>query len=146
MTDAEIIEVVTAHKEGKQIECVSKATPDLWVTCHPHWNFDKFNYRVKPNPYTHLWLQDIGDGLWQEKFWGLGRHFVLDRSDASHLKYVESTTVEPSPKSESEPRKPREWWICNSYGKTLVVFDDPLHPHSLCSSKDHIHVREVIEE
>lgn len=51
MTDQEIIEVVTAHSQGKQIQ-YSSLTGTYWVDCDdsrgPAWNFLSRRYRVKP--------------------------------------------------------------------------------------------------
>ena len=57
MTNEEIISVVQAHSEGKVIELKIKRTGDKWeITEAPVWNFDDFDYRVKPEskvrPYT----------------------------------------------------------------------------------------------
>lgn len=48
MTDEEIIAVVTAHKEGKQIQQRSKGSKDWNDTDKPNWNFYVLDYRVKP--------------------------------------------------------------------------------------------------
>lgn len=51
MTDEEIIAVVTAHKEGKTIE-FSLLGGEYWtITTFPHWDFIRYNYRVKPEPH-----------------------------------------------------------------------------------------------
>lgn len=50
MTDQEIIDIVTAHKEGKTIEYKRKGLDNIgWhVYCpNPMWDFRNFNYRVK---------------------------------------------------------------------------------------------------
>lgn len=50
MTHNEILAVVQAHKNGKQIQCKSKINSD-WRDCYdnkPHWNFQSFDYRIKP--------------------------------------------------------------------------------------------------
>lgn len=51
MTDEEIIAVVTAHKEGKTIEVTSKSKLNWEITEYPCWNFDYWDYRVKPEPH-----------------------------------------------------------------------------------------------
>lgn len=48
MTDEEIIAVVTAHKEGKQIQQRSKGAKDWNDTDKPNWNLYVLDYRVKP--------------------------------------------------------------------------------------------------
>lgn len=56
MTDQEIIEVVTAHKEGKKIQYRLKYDyPELdWLNLPVeetiYWNFIKTDYRVAPEP------------------------------------------------------------------------------------------------
>lgn len=48
MTDEEIIAVVSAHKEGKQIQQRSKGTKDWHDTDSPNWNFYVLDYRIAP--------------------------------------------------------------------------------------------------
>ena len=57
MTPDEIIAVVQAHKEGKEIELQPKGVAPMgWAyTTDPVWDFYHFNYRVKPK----LHLDDI---------------------------------------------------------------------------------------
>ena len=48
MTPKEIIDVVQAFEEGKEIEFQPKNKSYPWETINePLWNFDLFNYRVK---------------------------------------------------------------------------------------------------
>jgi hypothetical protein len=48
MTPKEIINVVQAFEEGKEIEFLGKHTNNKWKTVEtPGWNFDLFDYRVK---------------------------------------------------------------------------------------------------
>ena len=48
MTPKEIINVVQAFEEGKEIEYLGKHTNNKWRTVEtPGWNFDLFDYRVK---------------------------------------------------------------------------------------------------
>lgn len=50
MTDKEIIEVVQAHSEGKQIQFLDNHLKD-WLDCsinEPCWDFSSYDYRVKP--------------------------------------------------------------------------------------------------
>ena len=49
MTDDEIIAVVKAHKEGKEIEGRSFEDRE-WFSAIPTWNFEVCEYRVKPEP------------------------------------------------------------------------------------------------
>lgn len=121
MTDQEIIEVVTAHKEGKKIE--SKWNRNLassdwelmkWHECeNPTWDFGYYDYRVAPEPRKELWLQECTrKGLWQEKFTGLGRHFIEVEEVTSGEPTVISSTVKTFP--ETSPRKPIEMWLLKS--------------------------------
>lgn len=153
MTDDQILAVVQAHKEGKEIEYCSNPI-GVWfpLTKSSEWGyFATRNYRVKPEQTDHLWLQDIGNGLWQEKSWGIGRHFVLDKSDASHLKYVEPNTADTS-KESGEPRKPREWIIHiprngvhGEISVNLYPANSRGHDFGYVADKECLKVREVIE-
>ena len=84
MSDDQILEVVQAHKEGKKIQVLAIHSDLGWQNCDsPSWDFARTNYRVAPEPRKprELWLQECtradgtGNGLWQEKFEGLGTHF-----------------------------------------------------------------------
>jgi hypothetical protein len=70
MTDQEIIKVVMAHQEGKQIECRAKDSDGDWNPAVPLWDFDNFNYRVKREPRVprEWWIikNDCGlDDAWR---------------------------------------------------------------------------------
>lgn len=59
MTHDEMIEVIKAHKEGKQLQCRPKPSGRLdypWQDFRkgeePVWNFQHVEYRVKPGPIT----------------------------------------------------------------------------------------------
>lgn len=60
MTPDQIIEVVTAFKNGKKIECRNKVC-GTWVDATPDWNFYHYDYRVKPEP-MELWVNVYEDG------------------------------------------------------------------------------------
>ena len=60
MTPDQIIEVVTAFKNGKKIEARHKAMGD-WHVAVPAWDFHQFDYRVKPEP-MELWVNVYEDG------------------------------------------------------------------------------------
>ena len=51
-TPEEIIEVVTAFKEGKRIEAIILKREDFWSLCgsKPLWDFLSCRYRVSPEP------------------------------------------------------------------------------------------------
>jgi hypothetical protein len=52
MTDQEIIDVVSAHKEGKIIQYRGRGAI-TWITTHVcQWYFADYEYRVKPEPIT----------------------------------------------------------------------------------------------
>lgn len=51
MTTKEIIEVIQAYEEGKQIQCRNKINSDLnWsvIIGIPIWNFAQYDYSIKP--------------------------------------------------------------------------------------------------
>ena len=55
MTDKEIIEVIQAHSEGKQIQFRNKLFIPVWTDCvdnEPSWDFCTRDYRVKPEKKT----------------------------------------------------------------------------------------------
>jgi hypothetical protein len=62
MTHEQIIEVVKAHKEGKEIQCNAK-TNELskygWIKARlinaDDFNFKELDYRVKPEP-EYIWI------------------------------------------------------------------------------------------
>lgn len=60
MTPDQIIEVVTAFKNGKTIEARHKAMGD-WHVAVPAWDFHQFDYRIKPEP-LELWVNVFEDG------------------------------------------------------------------------------------
>ena len=56
MTPDQIIEVVTAFKNGKTIQFYDKVCNKGWLDANnPVWAFDKITYRVKPEP-MELWV------------------------------------------------------------------------------------------
>lgn len=50
MTYDEMIAVLQAAKEGKTIQTKLKRTTIEYADTKPTWNFDLFDYRVKPEP------------------------------------------------------------------------------------------------
>lgn len=53
MTDQQIIEVISAHMDGKTIEYKRKGLDNIgWHVCcpNPMWDFRNFDYRVKEEP------------------------------------------------------------------------------------------------
>lgn len=61
MTPDQIIEVVTAFKNGKKIEFKNPTIGTWWEARHPRWNFYHYDYRVKPEP-MELWVNVYDDG------------------------------------------------------------------------------------
>lgn len=50
MTHEEMISVIQAHKEGKQIQYRRIGNTEWLDTPKPAWNFVLFEYRIKPEP------------------------------------------------------------------------------------------------
>lgn len=58
MTPQEIIDVVTAFRDGKRMEAKHKILGDSWnILAIPAWNFDEFDYRVAREP-RRVWIHD----------------------------------------------------------------------------------------
>ena len=65
MTHDEMIAVIAAHKEGKEIQFKFKNLPD-WEKCRePIWDFHAFDYRVKPEPREPMviWVNEYKNGF-----------------------------------------------------------------------------------
>jgi hypothetical protein len=60
MTHDEMIAVITAHKEGKAIECQLKGF-SRWLPMLNKWDFSAFNYRIKPEP-IEMWVNVYPSG------------------------------------------------------------------------------------
>ena len=61
MTIEEMIKVMEAFKDGKQIQSRCDDTEE-WLNVIPSaWNFDKFEFRVKPEPLK-CWANIFCDG------------------------------------------------------------------------------------
>lgn len=61
MTHDEMIAVIQAHKDGKEIEFRDQRFTEFkeWVQCRePHWNFRDCTYRIKPEPLV-LWAVHV---------------------------------------------------------------------------------------
>ncbi len=62
MTPDQIIEVVTAFKNGKKIQFYDKVCNKGWLDANnPMWAFDKITYRIKPEP-MELWVNVYESG------------------------------------------------------------------------------------
>lgn len=64
MTHDEMIAVIAAHRDGKKVQCQVKNHAD-WYDYHngdePQWDFNSFDYRIKPEPLV-LWAAFYPDG------------------------------------------------------------------------------------
>jgi hypothetical protein len=56
MTHDEMIAVITHHKNGGKIEYRSKLDMTWRDAPNPWWDFDEFDYRVKPEPLV-FWAE-----------------------------------------------------------------------------------------
>lgn len=54
-TTQEKIGIMTAHLEGKPIECRHKLMKDWHGDANPAWDWANYEYRVKPQP-KELWV------------------------------------------------------------------------------------------
>jgi len=70
----EIIALMQAAKEGKHIQRRRLGYTEWSDQTGEGWNFAEYAYRIKPEP-REIWLQEIGPGLWQQKFDGVSKHF-----------------------------------------------------------------------
>ncbi len=61
---AECIKVMQAYVEGKQIQYVDSETEDWTDIESPIWNWDIYDYRVKPEPKYRSFKN--ADECWQE--------------------------------------------------------------------------------
>jgi hypothetical protein len=62
MNHDEMIAVIQAHKEGKKIEISWKGDKEWDLLDSALWNFNSFNYRIKPEPkYRPFTLQEAVD-------------------------------------------------------------------------------------
>lgn len=51
MTEQEMIEIISAHMQGKDIECRPVDSHDKWyIVKNPSWDFYTYEYRVKSEP------------------------------------------------------------------------------------------------
>lgn len=97
MTYDEMIAVIAAHKEGKQIECKTKYDVDArWIEpCHienGNFNFSAFDYRIKPEPLV-LWGLYKPDG----SFYGTYRTLESAQDDKKYhdLRYPQCDHLTP---------------------------------------------------
>lgn len=63
MTDDEIIAVVTAHRDGKTVQCrLRGGHSEIWVNKNTEWDFSTKDYRVKPEP-REWWAVPYDEGI-----------------------------------------------------------------------------------
>ena len=61
MTIDEMIAILRAAKEGKAIE-FRRPGGGMWFSAEPVWCFNKYEYRVKPEP-RRLWVNEYAGSL-----------------------------------------------------------------------------------
>ena len=89
----EMIAVMQAAAEGKDIECSGKYLKEkLWrKTSNPAWNWSSYDYRVKPQPreFTVAYREDTGQivGL------STGKHFIEVNPDNVKLGMIKTMRV-----------------------------------------------------
>lgn len=67
MNHDEMIAVIKAHKEGKQIECKENAEDEWGITLYPRWDFVNYDYRVKPETEKKYWSKPEDVPMWVGK-------------------------------------------------------------------------------
>lgn len=96
MSPDEIIAVVQAHKEGKEIELQPRGVASAgWAyTFDPVWDFYHFNYRAKPNAEPNLvvtirfWLTQAGGLMFHHCLSDANLRLTFDR-ETGKLKAAE---------------------------------------------------------
>ena len=68
MTHDEMIAVIQAHKEGKQIQ-YRRGENMQWLDCTPQWDFVLFDYRIKPAEPKNVKLLAYLDWERDQLFW-----------------------------------------------------------------------------
>lgn len=91
MSDDEIIAVVQAHKEGKQIEYKIRGSEShVWLSSvAPAWNFYDYDYRVKPEPrkLREWWIHKGGYGG-EDQRWTIEDKPLVPCCDYIHVREV----------------------------------------------------------
>lgn len=63
MTIDDMIAMLQAAKDGKAFQARVKHSNDPWVDCRfPSWNFEEFEYRVKPAEPEEFYVNIYADG------------------------------------------------------------------------------------
>ncbi len=55
MTHDEMIAVIAHHRDGGKVEIADRGKGNFEDTLNPIWDFNEFDYRVKPEPRS-LWI------------------------------------------------------------------------------------------
>jgi hypothetical protein len=63
-TTSDKIKVMQAFERGEDIEALNHNAPSCgWFAIDvPTWSWDKYNYRIKPEPKT-IWVNEYDDGF-----------------------------------------------------------------------------------
>ncbi len=90
MTHNEMIEVIQAHRDGKKIQ--AKSILIDWhdtVLNQPSWNFDVYDYRIKPEP-REWWVNVYpdGDSYWYETKEAADKQTSKYRLECRHVREV----------------------------------------------------------
>lgn len=72
MTHDEMIAVILAHKAGKAIQCRDNhpACRNWYSVAFPAWNFEKIEYRIKPEP-REVWIDVVPQSGMQDAYTGV---------------------------------------------------------------------------
>ena len=82
METEKIISVMQAFDEGKQIEFREKGKDEWCGIPTPHWNWEKYDYRVKPEPIFRPYLfSELADKL------TCGKQFVRPKNNPDRVIY-----------------------------------------------------------
>lgn len=95
----EMIEVLQAYKEGKEIELFDVTANEWIVITNPLWNFKDCDYRVKKNP-TRL---EVANKLWKDTF-GIDKRFGKDSCIAYDCEFC------PIKGEPCQLKGCRDWW------------------------------------
>ena len=131
MTTTEKLEVIKAYSEGKPVEAYVKSI-DRWINkCEDRWNFEDFEYRVKPNAghkfeagQTLVWKREEGKAnptfFLVEELTNEG--YVLDKSEITDLEAVEEEFVsEKDVLWYFEWRTAKDLWIKDLVNRRLTI-------------------------
>ena len=95
MTNKEMIAVMQAFYDGKEIECSSRGENDWLWTANPMWDWSNNDYRIKPEPpepkyvpYDSVtevdkdkWIKNKGNGI-------LSRIMGIDANEALCVRLI----------------------------------------------------------